>query len=67
MFSLFEAQSAAALFGPQLRWYPCLNSSAPEEVGDEAAMSTRKLIGVSLIVGLAILVAGTVQLLMIVG
>ena len=30
-------------------------------------MSTRKLIGVSLIVGLAILVAGTVQLLMIVG
>ena len=29
-------------------------------------MSTRKLIAVSLIVGLAILVAGTVQLLMIV-
>lgn len=30
-------------------------------------MSTRKLIGVALIVGLAILVAGALQLLMIVG
>lgn len=30
-------------------------------------MSTRKLIGTALVVGLAILVAGAVQLLMIVG
>lgn len=67
MFRPFETQAQPALLGLQLRWYPCLNSSGPEEVGDEAAMSTRKLIGVSLIVGLAILVAGTVQLLMIVG
>lgn len=33
----------------------------------ETTVSTRMLIGVSLIVGLAILVAGAVQLLMIVG
>lgn len=39
-------------------------TSGVEEV---VIMSTRKLIGLSLIVGLAILVAGTVQLLMIVG